>query len=252
MPIFADFVLLPAARQLWEPKVAGAIDSSAWTAARVAIDEDINEWRVGARLAALKLGFANMYELDDQEELAADADEYAPWQDDHFRCLTAAVVCTVKGCYRSGRPGFPGRPTFFGSLSAVLQHQIDAHADLEPSSEHLQDAASPPPYRFDLPLEVSNSFLALCDLLELNEAHATIEDVDAFFAAHEGARLQWFNVPVTAAAALRLKRSGNKTVHPDGKHWWTKEGPKERDWRKVVSQNHPRALVWRHQLTPRR
>lgn len=235
MPLFADFALLPAVRDLWEPRDAVASQAT-WNAAREAIEEDLNEWRVSLRLHALKSVFLATADIPENEELAVDADEYAPWHDDFFETAQAAFMCDIHGCYRAKHGQEEARPTFFGSLPDLLQHQHELHGDLKLPAAVYEDPNSAPTFRFSLPLEIANSVIAVCRAVGLDEATATPADIDRKLEEDPDAIWQWYNVPVSAEVAMRMrtKAGGKRKVRKEKNGWWTKEGPKERDWRKVV------------------
>ncbi|GAA5953557.1 hypothetical protein JCM8115_004089 [Rhodotorula mucilaginosa] len=235
MPLFADFALLPAVRDLWEPHDAVASQAT-WNAARETIEEDLNEWRVSLRLHALKSVFVATADIPENEELAVDADEYAPWDDDFFETVQAAFMCDIHGCYRAKHGKEDARPTFFGSLPDLLQHQHAVHADLKLPAAVYDDPNSAPAFRFSLPLEIANSVIAICQEIGLDEAAATPADIDRKLDEDPDAIWQWYNVPVSAEVALRMraKAGGKRKVRKEKNGWWTKEGPKERDWRKVM------------------
>lgn len=235
MPLFADFALLPAVRDLWEPHDAVASQAT-WNAARETIEEDLNEWRVSLRLHALKSVFVATADIPENEELAVDADEYAPWDDDFFETAQAAFMCDIHGCYRAKHGQEAARPTFFGSLPDLLQHQHAVHAGFKLPAAVYDDPNSAPTFRFSLPLEIANSVIAICQEIGLDEAAATPADIDRKLDEDPDAIWQWYNVPVSAEVALRMraKAGGKRKVRKEKNGWWTKEGPKERDWRKVV------------------
>lgn len=232
-PLFADFALLPAVRELWEPRHA-IVSEMTWNAAREAIEEDLNEWRVNLRMYALQQIFLVMCEIPENEELAADVDEYAAWSDDFFEPVQAAFMCDIKGCYRAKRSRDEGRPTFFGSLPDLLRHQHEVHGDLELSATAYADTESAPAYRFSLPLELASSVVAVCDCIGLDEATATPAEIDAKLSEDSEAGWRWYNVPVPTDKDGRPKARGGQKLHKDELGWWVKEGPEERDWRKVV------------------
>ena len=235
MPIFADFALLPAVRDLWEPRDAVASQAT-WNTARETIEEDLNEWRVSLRLHALKSVFLVIADIPGDEELAVDADEYAPWDDDFFETAQAAFMCDIHGCYRAKHGQEEARPTFFGSLPDLLQHQHELHGDFKLPAAVYEDPKSAPAFRFSLPLEIANSVIAICQEVGLDEATATPADIDRKLNEDPDAIWQWYNVPVSGEVALRMrtKAGGKRKVRKEKNGWWTKEGPKERDWRKVV------------------
>ncbi|GAA5985180.1 hypothetical protein JCM10908_002557 [Rhodotorula pacifica] len=233
LPLFADFALLPAVRALWQPQEA-VVSRATWNAALEALEEDINEWRVSLRLYALTRIFLATYDIPENEELATDADDYALWGDDYFDYLPSAFMCDISGCYRSERRDDGGRPTFFGSLPDLLQHQHQVHGELDLPVATYTDIRSAPLFRFSLPLEIANAVVAICQLLRLEETSTTEADIDAKFAEDPKATLQWWNVPVPTEVAMRMKAKGRREVHKDKIGWWTKPGPKEREWRKVL------------------
>lgn len=244
MPLFADFALLPSVRNLWEPREAVASQAS-WNAAREAIEEDLNEWLVSLRLHALKSVFLVIADIPETEELAVDADEYAPWDDEFFETVQASFMCDIHGCYRAKQGREEARPTFFGSLPNLLQHQHEVHGDLKLPAAVYDDPNSAPAFRFSLPLEIANSVIAICEEAGLDETTATPADIDRKLDEDPDAMWQWYNVPVSAEVAMRMrtKAGGKRKVRKDKNGWWTKEGPKERDWRKVVSRVSSEAAI---------
>ncbi|BGO94319.1 hypothetical protein NBRC10512_002768 [Rhodotorula toruloides] len=192
-PLFADFLLFDSTRTLWEPKDA-VVDESAYNAARDAMEDEINEWRVDVRFYALQQILGCTLDIPQDEELSSDQDAYDAYDDGFFDLLTSALVCSIKPCVCSAEK----RPTFFGSLPDLLDHQHEIHGDLKPSMTELytkKALTKQPKFRFSLPLEVANAVVALCELCELDEETATPGDVDEFFEDDETARLQWYNAP---------------------------------------------------------
>lgn len=253
-PLYADFALMPSVRALWEPADA-VLDDAAWTAARDGVEEDINEWRVSLRLYALQQIFQDFFEIADHVELAADADEYNDWGDPYFDSFLHSFVCSIQGCYVPGKSKDGGRPTFFGPLTVVLEHQHNMHADLAPSTALLKNPAAEPPFRIGLPLEFSVGLDALADIIAghrndqirlqsgrhaalIDPEELTVEDVDDYFEADCSRVLQWWNVPLSEEMAQRLRSKGHRDVERDDLGWWTKPGPKEREWRNVVRSNY--------------
>ncbi|GAA5867625.1 hypothetical protein JCM3774_001534 [Rhodotorula dairenensis] len=233
LPLFVDFALLPAVRGLWEPRNAD-VSETTWNAALEVIEEDLNEWRIDLRMYALQQVFLATCDIPENEELAADVDEYAAWTDDFFEPVQAAFMCDIKGCYRAKCGQEEGRPTFFGSLPDLLRHQHRAHGDLELSAAAYTDPGSAPAYRFSLPLEVAHSVVAICECIGMDEATATPADIDAKLEEDPKATWQWYNVPVPTDKTGRPKGKGGPKVRKDELGWWVKEGPRERDWRKVL------------------
>lgn len=175
-------------------------------------------------------------DIPENEELAVDADEYAPWDDDFFETAQAAFMCDSQGCYRAKHGQEEARPTFFGSLPDLLQHQHELHGDLKLPAAVYEDPQSASGFRFSLPLEIANSVVAICQEVGLDETTATPADIDRKLDEDPDAIWQWYNVPVSAEVAMRMrtKAGGKRKVRKEKNGWWTKEGPKERDWRKVV------------------
>ncbi|BGP34490.1 hypothetical protein JCM10296v2_006311 [Rhodotorula toruloides] len=192
-PLFADFLLFDSTRSLWEPKDA-VVNESVYNAARDAMEDEINEWRVDVRFYALQQILVCTLDIPQDEELSSDQDAYDAYDDGFFDLLTSALVCSIKPCVCSAE----NRPTFFGSLPDLLNHQHEVHGDLKPSMTQLytkKALTKQPKFRFSLPLEVANAVVALCELCELDEETATPGDVDEFFEDDETARLQWYNAP---------------------------------------------------------
>ncbi|BGP10497.1 hypothetical protein JCM10049v2_006387 [Rhodotorula toruloides] len=193
LPLFADFLLFDSVRSLWEPKDAVVKDET-YNATRDAIEDEINEWRVDIRFYALQQILGCTLDIPQDEELSSDQDAYDAYDDGFFDLLTSALVCSIKPCACSAQ----NRPTFFGSLPDLLDHQHEIHGELKPSMTELytkKASAKQPKFRFSLPLEVANAVVALCELCELDEETATPGDVDEFFEDDETARLQWYNAP---------------------------------------------------------
>lgn len=192
-PLFADFLLFDSTRSLWEPKDA-VVNESAYNAGRDAMEDEINGWRVDVRFYALQQILGCTLDIPHDEELSSDQDAYDAYDDGFFDLLTSALVCAIKPCACSAQ----NRPTFFGSLPDLLDHQHEIHGELKPSMTELYSkkaSAKQPKFRFSLPLEVANAVVALCELCELDEETATPGDVDEFFEDDETARLQWYNAP---------------------------------------------------------
>ncbi|BGP72906.1 F-box domain, cyclin-like domain containing protein [Rhodotorula toruloides] len=192
-PLFADFLLFDSTRSLWEPTDALVNDES-YNAARDAMEDEINEWRVDVRFYALQQILGCTLDIPQDEELSSDQDAYDAYDDGFFDLLTSALVCSIKPCVCSAE----NRATFFGSLPDLLDHQHEVHHDLKSSMTELYSkkaSSSHAEFRFSLPLEVANAVVALCELCELDEETATPGDVDEFFEDDETARLQWHNAP---------------------------------------------------------
>lgn len=201
-PLFADWLLWPSVRALWQPHDA-VVDEAAIAAAQEGMDEDLNDWRVGLRLHVIKLVLSNTLDIADNEELDTDADAYDAdeYDDDFLALLSSHVLCSIEGCYRTakghkGSPDYePAQHTYLGSLVDVLCHQHEAHDSLEPSAKDLaRPVDREPRYRVALPLEVSCTVVAMCELAGLDDEKATAEDLDDVLAA-EGAFVQWANMP---------------------------------------------------------
>ncbi|TNY20442.1 hypothetical protein DMC30DRAFT_253860 [Rhodotorula diobovata] len=201
-PLFADWLLWPSVRALWQPHDA-VVDEAAIAAAQEGMDEDLNDWRVGLRLHVIKLVLSNTLDIADNEELDTDADAYDAdeYDDDFLALLSSHVLCSIEGCYRTakghkGSPDYePAQHTYFGSLVDVLCHQHEAHDSLEPSAKDLaRPVDREPRYRVALPLEVFCTVVAMCELAGLDDEKATAEDLDDVLAA-EGAFVQWANTP---------------------------------------------------------
>ncbi|GAA5916061.1 hypothetical protein JCM8208_006347 [Rhodotorula glutinis] len=234
-PLFADFLLFPSVRALWQPHDA-VVDPDAIDSAQEGMDEDLNEWRTSLRLHVIQLVLSNTLDLPDDEELDSDADAYDQYDDEFLKLLTSGLLCAVDDCRhaaigRKNQPGHvPARPTFFGSLSDVLLHQHEAHDYLLPSSHELARAGahadSEPHFRIALPLEVSHAVVAMCDAAGLDDEVAEPDDLDEVLEG-EGGWVQWINMP-----------GGGR-------------GRKEKDWRAVLCSIYRAAVKAQHARPPR-
>ncbi|GAA5928454.1 hypothetical protein JCM3775_000615 [Rhodotorula graminis] len=230
-PLFADFLLFPSVRALWQPHDA-VIDQDTIASAQEGMDEDLNEWRTSLRLHVVQLVLSNTLDLPDDEELDSDADAYDQYDDDFLKLLMSSVMCAVDDCRhpaigRKNTPDFvPARPTFFGSLWDVLFHQHEAHDYLLPSSCDLNHADGEPHFRIALPLEVSNAVVAMCDAAGLDDEVAEPADLDEVLDG-EGVWVQWSNMP-------------------GGGH-----GRKEKDFRSVLCSIYRAAVKAQHARPPR-
>ncbi|GAA5881767.1 hypothetical protein JCM1840_004824, partial [Sporobolomyces johnsonii] len=193
-PLFADFVLFPAVKSLWEADQE--IGDALWTTSIPSILEQLNDWRVEVRLAAIQLILARTIDLPADEELDPDADAYdtETYDSGWFELLTSLLCCDISDCaHKHKSTPSPDAPllrgyTFFGPLFALLEHQHTSHADLAPSPK----PGATPQFRFSLPLEVATAVSALVELGELNDEEATAEDLDD---AMQGTRVQWKPLP---------------------------------------------------------
>ncbi|BGP19149.1 hypothetical protein JCM10213_006505 [Rhodosporidiobolus nylandii] len=214
-PLFVDFLPLPSVKALWEPNDA-VVDENAWSAALEGIEADVSEWRVSVHLQAVQLILNATADLPEDEQLDPDADAYAAYGDEFLNELGSAVVCSIKGCYRRGKKDELARPTFFGSLFDVFEHQHAEHADLELTAPKKgEKPAEEAVLRVALPLEVANAVDALCDVLDLDAAATedgaadTAKDVDEVFEAEPNLKVGWY-------------------------HGKQAKGKAQREWRKVL------------------
>ncbi|GAA5864335.1 hypothetical protein JCM8547_005789 [Rhodosporidiobolus lusitaniae] len=229
-PLFGDFLLFPAVRTLWSHQDAVA-SSDAWAAALPAIEEDLNEWIVSTRLTAVQLVLYRTFDCPDDEEFSTDGDDWGPdfFTDDFLEALSSSLCCNIKGCYNPNKK----RPTFYGSLFALLEHQHAEHAAFELAASVYSNSKSVPQTRFDLPLEVATAVDDLEELMlgyraKLKEAEEeagededsdeeeedlTADDIDELFRGNPDLKVGWWTV-------------GTREKEKKGKY--------ERDWRAVL------------------
>ncbi|GAA5892244.1 hypothetical protein JCM6882_003620 [Rhodosporidiobolus microsporus] len=266
-PLFADYLLLPSVAALWQSK-DGVVDEASFPAATGAIDADVNEWVVEARLAAIMLILVRTLEIPPDEELDSDADSYADYDDDWFALISSCLVCPLKGCYQpASHTGKPARATFYGTLADLFAHQHAVHADTldlpapiklpkqngdggkkaaTPATKSKKKAAAPstpPPqlYHFDLPLEVASAVDALTDVLtkDIKAMRRRDRDRERDESSSASSDVDEDDVAFaeedepTIAEVDRLfeEKKGLKL------RWWDgmkAKGKGEREWRKVI------------------
>ncbi|GAA5973220.1 hypothetical protein JCM11641_006330 [Rhodosporidiobolus odoratus] len=188
-PIRSDFLLFESIKQLAlqkEPEddfddQRGILSDEDWEVALPLISEELDQYRLELFLHAVKLVLTVITDgdLPEDDVIMTNAEQY---DDDFFDRATSLVCCDYE-CYTRGHPAYwpyakavPSRLTFFGSLSALLEHQHAQHADFEHRTS--KEKKSSLHFHFSLPAEVACTVTALLQLGGLSEETATIEDLD--------------------------------------------------------------------------
>ncbi|GAA5837302.1 hypothetical protein JCM11251_004959 [Rhodosporidiobolus azoricus] len=248
-PLFADFLQLPSVAALWQVQ-DGTVDSTSFSTALPALEADMEEWVVDTRLAAIFLILTRTLEIPEDEELDSDADAYETYGEDWLALLSSCLICPLKGCYEPPSAGKRGRPTFYGTLSDLFEHQHEVHGDtlalplpvkapkkdedgkVEPTEKSKKDVAPPPAlYHFSLPLEVASAADALTDLLakdikamrRRNEESRSVDDDDDELDEEDEPTIEEVDELFEENEEWKLR-------------WWDGVKPKgsgEREWRKV-------------------
>ncbi|GAA5916007.1 uncharacterized protein JCM6883_006250 [Sporobolomyces salmoneus] len=215
-PLFADFCLLPSVLKLLdlEDDSYEGSDLGLWREHKVTAQEEADEWRNEARIAAADLVLSRVLPRDEYDQL--DDDDIEEQAEDHewFDRVQAFLFCDIPNCSTLS----PDHQVFFGSFDELLDHQHEVHHDLKPKfTKKAHSSSSSSSFRFSLPLAVSQ---ALSNLLlsagfdkDDNDPmyEETGEDLDALLSNETV--LQWENAP-------RVGFGKSK---------------KDSDWRKIVS-----------------
>ncbi|GAA5891484.1 hypothetical protein JCM6882_004487 [Rhodosporidiobolus microsporus] len=189
-PREADFLLFESVKSLQLPKKMeddfdddrANLGDEEWGATLPLIKEELDEYRLNLFLHTVKLILSATMEPDevpDDDEILDNPDKY---NEACFSRATSFLCCDDWRCYeRGGRSWYswvrrPSRPTFVGSLQALLEHQHAQHGSLTYWSPAEQKAG--PRTHFSLPLEVSCAISALIELGELDETTAGAEELD--------------------------------------------------------------------------
>ncbi|GAA5960497.1 hypothetical protein JCM3765_003656 [Sporobolomyces pararoseus] len=185
-PLFEDFLNFDTVKRLWirqdENALDREVDDSEWSKNQEAIEAECEEYHVDLLDKAVRLILSTTEEFATEDELEEKVQKIITGDLDSFFDKATSLLFCDAGCEtktRFSRPshwnGFAGGQikkkkgaAFFGTLSQIIDHQLDAHNDFTASkvqtrsNKRAQDSL---PFRLNLPLEVASLVSDFVDIL---------------------------------------------------------------------------------------
>ncbi|GAA5988853.1 hypothetical protein JCM10908_006199 [Rhodotorula pacifica] len=202
IPLFADFLLLPTVKSLWQAGID--VTDADWKDAQATVQGDLDEYRLDLCLKVRRLvlsvtqGDGSASDEDDGADIDSITDDFFA-RADSFVCCSVAKCPGKQGsrCYwwrpRSSHSKDP-RNDWIGPLPTVLTHLHMFH-NKDQELPQRGPRATEPQLRVSLPLEVACGMAEILELHGLTDRQAELRHLDRASKLSQG--YQWRNSNMT-------------------------------------------------------